>query len=371
MVSQICNWTVEDNIIKVSGIIDGPSAKALSKEIDTDSVTYLDFEQVDEIKFSGLRALLNCRKDGGTIRVINASNAVAERFEDTGVSSLINVCRKAKALDMSKYEEFGASFLSKAYNSADGDAMIKVYGKRVPKWMVAQEKAIAKAVMLFGIPTPLVGTIYEDKESTALDFERIEGKRSFSRIMFEEPDRLEEMSVRFARMCKKLHTTPCDTKIFAEKSIYYRRTIASCDVLTEEEKSKLRNFLDSVPAATTCLHGDMQLSNVITNGEEDMWIDLADFGYGNPMFDMGMWYFQAVYLDEEQTRHMYHFGKETMGRVWRIFIREYFGAQSEEAFREAERKVKSFGVLHMLYLGCTYGFEGKMLDDVRNGIAQL
>jgi len=365
-----CKWTVNRNIVKVSGVVDGKGADALTQDIKGDAYVSLDFSDVSEVKFAGLRSLLNFRKSGHKFCVINADDSIAERFEDTGVSAFINVCRKPKKLDISKYEEFGASFLSKAFNSADGDAMIKVYGSRVPKWMVAQEKAVAKAVMLFGIPTPLVGTMYEDGEHTALDFERIEGKRSFSRIIFEEPERVEEMSVRFARMCKKLHTTPCDTAIFADRSIYYRQAIANCKDITDEEKARAMSFVDSIPAATTCLHGDMQLSNVITNEKEDMWIDLSDFGYGNPMLDMGMWYFQAVYLGEEMTRHMYHFGKETMNVVWRIYVREYFGADTDAKYESVMKEIERFGALHMLYLGSTYGFEFDMLQFVREKILQ-
>lgn len=360
--------SVEGNIIKVAGSLDGAGAEKIATAMNTDVIYSLDFGEVDHLNFAAIRALLRCRQKGQHFCIINATDAVAERMEDTGVSTLINVCRKPKKLDLSKYTEVGASFLSHAYNSEDGDSMIKVYGARVPKWMVAQEKAVAKAVMMFGIPTPLVGTLYEDGESTALDFERIEGKRSFSRIISEEPERLEEMTVRFARMCKKLHSTKCDTNMFSDRTVFYRQAVANAEFLTPEEKAKAMKFIDSIPAAETCLHGDMQLSNVITTEKEDMWIDLSDFGYGNPMLDMGMWYFQARLNDERIMKNLFHFGQDTMDRIWPVFVKEYFGADTPAKQEEVNRSIEPYAALHMLYLGASYGFEGNMLDYVRKQI---
>lgn len=358
----------DGNVLKLAGRLEGNGVAGLETAMCADNIYTLDFTEVSSVNFAALRALLNLRKSGKKFGVVNASNEVAEFFEDTGVSSFITVCRKPKPLDMSKYIEFGQSYLSKAYNSADGDSMIKVYGENVPREVVEREKTVAKAVMLFGIPTPLVGSLYVDGNFKGLDFERIEGKRSFSRIISEEPERLEEMTVRFARMCKELHSKECDTTVFADKTFFYRQTILNCKEITDEERKKALAFLDSVPAKTTCLHGDMQLSNVITNGKEDLWIDLSDFGYGNPMFDMGMWYFLARLNAPHLTESLFHFGPDTMDKIWPIFIREYFDADTPEEQAEVNARIVPFAALHMLYIGTVYGFVPGMVDYVREQI---
>ena len=349
-------WTFEGNTVFVRGVMDGATACAMVTGMNAGNIYILDFEEVSDINFAGIRALLRCRKAGQCFRIINASPSVAEKIEDTGAASFINVCRKAKPLDLNKYVEFGASYLSKAFNSLDGDSMLKVYGENVPKWMVAQEKIIARAVMQFGIATPLVGTIYEDGGMTALDFERIEGKKSFSRIISEEPDRLEEITIRFARMCKHLHSTECDTTIFTDRCISYRDAILKCAEFTEEEKSAMLSFVKNIKPETTCLHGDMQISNVITDGKEDLWIDLSDFGYGNHMLDMGMWFFQCLLVPEENVQSLFHLGKKQMAEIWDIFIREYFGADTDAKKAEVNAEIERFAALHMIYLGSTYGF---------------
>lgn len=358
----------EGNVIFATGRLDENGADSIVGAMSSDSVVYvLDFGGVESISFAALRALLRARRSGNRrFCVVNANQDVAERFEDTGVSMFVNVCRKPKPLRLGQYDEFGAGFLSKAFNSEDGDSMMKVYGKRVPKWMVAQEKTVARAVMAFGIPTPLVGTLYEDGENTGLDFERIKGKRSFSRIISEEPDRMEEISRRFARMCKQLHSTDCDTNIFSDRKNHYRRAFDGCASLSNDLKARALAFLDGVPDATTCLHGDMQMSNAITNETDDLWIDLADFSYGNPMFDMGMWYFLARLIPEFRSMDIFHLTSAQMKQVWDIFVDEYFDARTDEAKNEVERRVQPFAALHMLYLGVTYGFEDGMLEFIND-----
>ena len=349
------------NSLNPSGKIGAAEAEDLLSLLTAEN-SVIDFAAVDDINFAALRCFLDARRAGKRFSIVNAADAVAEKFEDTGVGVVVNISRKPKALDMSKYEVFGESFLSKAYNSADGDAMIKVYGGHFPARMVAQEKAVARAVMLFGIPTPLVGTLYSDGENNALGYERIPGKRSFSRVISEEPQRLEEITVRFAAMCRQLHATPCETTVFPDRTLVYRNAVSRCDRLTDAEKARIFSFIDSVPAATTCLHGDMQLSNVITSPRGDMWIDLSDFSYGNPMLDIGMWYFLSKLNTEERMQHLFHLGKAEMDRIWDIFCREYFGADSPEALAEVEKRVMPFAALHMIYLCANYWFEPGLFE---------
>lgn len=356
-----------EQVFRPSGILDAEAADRLIAAMSDARPYVLDFTDVESIQFAALRRLLNARRAGGRFSIINASDAVVERFTDSGVGGFIDVSRKPKPLDTSRYEEFGASFLSKSYNSADGDAMMKIYGPNVSPEMVAQEKAVARAVLRFGLPTPLVGTMYADGDKTALDFERIPGKRSFSRIIAEEPQRLEEISRRFARMCRQLHATPCDTTLFNDRTLAHRQAVLQCDGLSEAEKEAVLRFVDAIPAATTCLHGDLQMSNVITTPDgEDLWIDLGDFGYGHPLLDVAMWYFLTTLNTEERARQLFHLGLSDLRRIWDFFAEEYAGASSQEEKDAFEKQVLPYAALHMIYLGVMYGFQPGMLDFAKS-----
>ena len=63
----------------------------------------------------------------------------------------------------------------------------------------------------------------------------------------------------------------------------------------------MRQFVRSVPEAITCLHGDMHIGNVITDGMRDYWIDLGDFAYGNPLFLPEADYLHLLYAYDYPT----------------------------------------------------------------------
>lgn len=354
------------HLIHVSGIVDADAAERLIGQMTGPHPLTLDFNDVSAVHFAAMRKLLNARRSGRLFSIVNACDAVADRFADSGVSYYINVGRRPRPLDMANYEEFGASYLSKSYNSLDGDAMIKVYGPNVSRNMVAQEQAVARAVMRFGLPTPLVGAVYADGDRTGLDFERIQGKRSFSRIIEQEPERLEEISRRFARMCRQLHETPCDTAVFTDRALAHRQAVGICEGLSDAEREKILSFVDAIPAATTCLHGDMQMSNIITTGEEDLWIDLGEFGYGYPLLDVAMWYFLTRLNSEERAMQLFHLGLAQLAQCWRIFAEEYADARTEAEQQAFEQQVLPYAALHMIYIGVYYGFVPGMLDFAKS-----
>ncbi len=355
-----------NNQIRPSGILDAASADALLAQIHGDLPVVVDFSDVTGIQFAALRRLMNGRRSGCRFSIVNASDAVMERFVDSGVSAYIDIGRRPRKLDMSQYVEFGESVMYKAYKSADGDAIIKVYSANVPASFVMQEQAVARAVMHFGLPTPLVGTIYVDGDKTALDFERIEGKRSFSRIIAEEPERTVEITSRFAKMCKQLHSTPCDTSIFSDRKLVHRQAVLACPGLSDGEREQILRFVDAIPDVTTCLHGDLQMSNVITTPEgEDLWIDLSEFGYGHPMLDIAMWYFLTRLNPEELVQHLFHMGLAETARVWDLFVEEYADARSPEEKLAFEQQVRPYAALHMIYLGVNVGFKPGLMDRIR------
>ena len=354
----------ETHRVFVKGWLTGLSADELMDSLGKDCLWTLDFSGVTGIDFAALRSLLRNRRQGAQFYVVNAIDSVAEMFETTGVSSFIGVCRMPGSFSLEGYTQFGGSFISNTYNAPDGDSIRKVYKPCAPEGAAEREKLTARACLLFGIPTPMSGLICKGEEGISLDFERITGKRSFARVISEEPERLEEIAVRFAKMCKQLHSTPCDTALFPDRTLFYRDIITRAEGFTPEERGRMMAFLDSVPRTTTCLHGDMHIGNVITTGRDDLWIDMSDFSYGNPLFDVAMMYFTAYCSPENMVMDLYHITAEQFREVYRIFAREYFGADTPEKLEASSEQMKPFCALHMLYLGVTYGFMPFMYDFI-------
>ena len=102
---------------------------------------------------------------------------------------------------------------------------------------------------------------------------------------------------------------------------------------TPEQKQKLRDFIAAAPDADTAIHGDLQFGNGIfteKDGERKLYfIDLGDFCYGYPMFDIGMVYLCCCLNNEAWTMEVNHMSNATAARFWDGFAKEYFGPDAD------------------------------------------
>ena len=235
-------------------------------------------------------------------------------------------------IDLNDYERVGEGANGASYNhKTDPDIMLKVYFRNFEA--AAKELELAQKVYRMGIPTPEPGDLITDGERMGIRFRRLTGKRSYSRACGDEPERVEEYAREFAQMCKKLHATHVDTTQFESvKDRLYAMLEANPD-FTPEQKQKIRDFIAAAPEADTAIHGDLQFSNGIFTEENGVrksyFIDLGDFCYGYPMFDIGMVYLCCCLNDEAWTMEQYHMSNATAAKFWDFFADEYFGKEAD------------------------------------------
>lgn len=235
-------------------------------------------------------------------------------------------------IDLNDYERVGEGANGASYNhKTDPDIMLKVYFRNFEA--AAKELELAQKVYRMGIPTPEPGDLITDGERMGIRFRRLTGKRSYSRACGDEPERVEEYAREFAQMCKKLHATHVDTTQFESvKDRLYAMLEANPD-FTPEQKQKIHDFIAAAPEADTAIHGDLQFSNGIFTEENGVrksyFIDLGDFCYGYPMFDIGMVYLCCCLNDEAWTMEQYHMSNATAAKFWDFFADEYFGKEAD------------------------------------------
>lgn len=238
----------------------------------------------------------------------------------------------------------GASFNHKT----DPSIMMKLYFRNYEA--AALELELAKKVYALGIPTPEPGDLVTDGERVGIRFRRLIGKRSYSRACGDEPERAEEYGAEFARLSKKLHSIHVDVTQFESCKQRYYKMLADNPDFTPEQKQKIHDYIAAVPDTDTALHGDLQFGNGIFTEKDGVrtpyFIDLGDFCYGNPMFDVGMVYLCACLNDESWTMEVNHMSNATAARFWDGFAKEYFGPDAD--MDEVMKQVKIFAGLKTL-----------------------
>lgn len=244
----------------------------------------------------------------------------------------------AKLIDLEKdYRQSGEGANGASYDCiSEEDVMVKMYFPSYPVGPIFDELEVAKKVYELGIPSPEPGEIVTDGERLGIRFRRIAGKRSFSRMFADEPERTEEFAREMARWCKKLHAVECPEGMFPDAKGQFRNMLAQLKGITEQERAFLGSLIDSMPDAKTALHGDMHFGNIITTlpkgaplsePHETLFIDLGYFAQGHPLLDLGMMPCVCLYSSEEFIFHDMHIHKDQAQQVFDFFVDEYFFAE--------------------------------------------
>ena len=246
-------------------------------------------------------------------------------------------------VDMADYEHAGEGANGMSYNHRyDPDIMLKLYNPGKVQQPL-DEMLLARKVFAAGIPTPEPGDYVTDGVRYGIRFRRIRNKISYARAVGNHPEDVVRYAEEFASMCRDLHATHVDTSVFDCVKDRYARQLEANPFFTTVEKDRLLRFIMDAPDTDTAIHGDLQFGNAIFEGDKRYFIDLGDFSYGYPLFDIGMVYCVAHISDEPFIREAFHMDKETSIRFWEAFAPAYFG--TDRPLRDIEKEVRPFAGL--------------------------
>ena len=97
------------------------------------------------------------------------------------------------------------------------------------------------------------------------------------------------------------------------------RQLADNPFFSPAEKDRLLRFIQDAPDTDTAIHGDLQFGNAIFAGDARYFIDLGDFCYGYPLFDVGMVYCTAFLSEPDFVKEAFHMEPRTALRFWQAF----------------------------------------------------
>ena len=248
-------------------------------------------------------------------------------------------------INLDEYVQSGEGGTALSYSHKDGKTLAKLFMKGMGAETAEREFMVNKIVYEMGIPTPKPLRLVTDGTRFGAEYELIPNKRSFARILSQEPEQLESLSLRFAAMAQEIHRTPVDTTRLPSMKNLIRVRYKE---IPEDVREKALQFLEAVPDSPTCLHGDLHIGNVITDGERTLWIDVGDFAYGVPEWDLGMMYYASNYLSEPRALSIFHLPIEVLKQHWAVFAKAYYGTTNQEELRKKEQALFPFFAVKML-----------------------
>lgn len=253
-------------------------------------------------------------------------------------------------INLDDYIQTGEGGTALTYTHKDGLSLAKLYNPGFEADRAKAEFLTARAVFELGIPSPEPFRLITDGERCGAEYELIKNKRSYTRIISQEPERLEEISLKFARMAKELHAKQADTTRLQS----YKQRIANFyhekDMVPEDYKQRVLQFLDTVPDTPRCLHGDLHIGNIITDGQRDLWIDLGEFAYGVPEWDLALLWTMCHNMPGDRVEHIFHITHDTMQAHWDIFFPAYLGTSDPQAIHEATQRLLPYYAAKVPYI---------------------
>lgn len=240
-----------------------------------------------------------------------------------------------RPIDISAWTKVGEGGNGAVYrNPSEPDVILKLNKAGLNTLsFVTREYEVSKAVENLGLQTPRTLEIVRVGDAYATVSELIRNKKSLSRICSDEPARTEEMAEVLCQHFKQLSTTPCNTDFFPDRKAQLLRALDKVQFIGRKNREILKAYAQTVPDATTCSHGDLNMGNLVQSDDRYLWIDLGRFGSGSPMFDIGhLFQICNVYASMKQVQDIFHMPEEQLRRFWDAFARAYTGQEDHAEF---------------------------------------
>ncbi|MBP5246804.1 MAG: TIGR02172 family protein [Fibrobacter sp.] len=253
-------------------------------------------------------------------------------------------------INLDDYVQTGEGGTSTSYTHKTRNSVAKLYKPGTEADRAKEDFLTARIVFGLGVPTPEPYRLITDGERVGAEYELIKDKRSFSRIISEEPERMQELSVQFAKMAKELHALKADTSRLRSAKDIMRRFYTEKNIVPEFYKIKVLNYMEKIPDTTNCLHGDLQISNLITDGKRLLWIDVGDFCYGMPEWDLAWSYGMFSHIDEIRADKLFHLKQAELVAHWNIFFPAYLGTDDPQQIADATKRLLPFYAIKLPYM---------------------
>ena len=342
--------------IELKGRIDSNNASQVEKSIldrldgKRGEPVVLDASALEYISSAGLRVILRIKKICPDLRIVNVNSEVYEILNMTGFTEMMTVEKAYRVVSLDGCEEIGRGANGTIYR-IDQDNVIKVYNNSDALDDIRHEREVAKLALILGIPTAISYDVVRVGDSYGSVFELLNAS-SFSKIIAQEPEKLDFCVQEYVKMLKKIHGTVVpkgklpDMK---ETALNWARFMQ--DHLPEEAGRKLLAMVEAVPHDDHMIHGDYHTKNLMLQNDEVLLIDMDTLAVGNPIFELASMFNSFVgysEYDHETILHFQGFDFETGRTFWRKALEAYLGTSSETKICEVEDKARIIGYTRMI-----------------------
>ena len=349
--------------IPLVGRIDSNNSAEIEKQIQEQLTgkgavpVELDAEGLEYISSAGLRVLLRLKKEHPALSVTGVNSTVYEILEMTGFTEMMTVEKAYRIVSIDGCEEIGRGVNGTIYR-IDQDNVVKVYNNADALADIQHERGMAKLALILGVPTAISYDVVKVGNSYGSVFELLNA-RSFTKILTDEPQKLDWCVEEFVALLKKIHGTVVPEgklKDIKETVLYWVSTMQSC--LPADAAEKLLALVQAVPHDNHMIHGDYHTKNIELQNDEVLLIDMDTLSVGNPVFEFAHIYNSLIGFSEWDHEHIKRFQGydfETAKAFWAKTLAAYLETDDAAKLRDAEEKIRIVSYTRLLSRSIRHG----------------
>lgn len=248
----------------------------------------------------------------------------------------------------------GKGMQGESYTHRSDDSIyLKLFFEGIDRNFIEGEFKKNRDLEAFGIPCPKALRMVSFGNRSGIVFQRINHKKSFNKACGDNPDLIPLLATKLAEMGKALHQRSAEGSPFPGAVQIYRQLLEKNRIIDEIDANlrvRMKDALDLAAKENQCtfLHGDFHFGNAITDGKEYYFIDLGGFSWGNPKFDIAMFYFVSHYGNEAVCEENYHINVRQVMQFWNEFKRSYYGREVSDG--ELMKELNPYLLLRTLWI---------------------
>ena len=354
--ADFMEFQMTDDVLTIflSGRIKADNASAVDAELskiiksNPSNALVLDATDLEYIASAGLRVLMKCRKASKKkVAIQNVSKAVFDVLEMTSFTKLFEVSKKPREISIDGCSQVGMGLSSKVYR-IDPETIVKVYDRKVPFYKISREIDLAKKAFVLGVPTAISYDLVRVGEAYGVVFEMIADAKAVGDALQANDCRdFDEIMKKFATLLKTLHQTEAtkDSGLPSIKGTWLDWAKGMSAYYTQEEYDMLRRMIEEIPDRNTLVHCDFHAGNTLYQDGEVVVIDMADFGFGHPVFDFAAGSFHKTMRHGENFQRSLNLSEENILRFWNTLLEMYFETKDRTRLDEIDQTFHAFALL--------------------------
>ena len=343
--------------IDLTGKIDSNNAQEFEKNIfsklagcGNNIKVVLNAMNLDYISSAGLRVILRIKKAFNNMCIDNVNTDIYDTLEMTGFTEMMDVKKAYRVVNVEGCEVIGEGYNGKVYR-IDDDNVVKTYKNADALAEIQHEREVAKLALVLGVPTAISYDVVRVGDSYGSVFELLNAK-SFSKILIEEPEKIDFCVSENVKMLKKIHSIEVpEGKLPSIKENILKRAKRIKENLPDGLGDKLVKMIDDIPESNHMIHGDLHTKNIVLADGEVLLIDMDTLSVGHPIFEFSHMYNAYVGYSEynpEKVRAFQGYSPEIARSFWHKVLVAYFLTDDEKTLNEIEGKIRIVSYTYLI-----------------------